>query len=101
MRNFLLILISIFTIVSCTTSSFVEGPVSIKTEYDDQYFSQRQIDSILDLDTLPTIAMWMDLSLRDYESMEVIRKKFFVKKGNVYIAVVKKDSTFLTKRIEQ
>jgi hypothetical protein len=45
--------------------------------------------------------MWMDLSLREYESMEVIRKKFYVKKGRVYIAVLKKDSIFLTKRIEQ
>jgi hypothetical protein len=101
MRNFLLILISILVLFSCTTSTFVEGPKSIKTEYDNQYFTQLQIDSILKLDTLPNLGMWMDLSLREYETMEVIRKKFYVKKGNVYIAVQKKDSIFLTKRIEQ
>ena len=101
MKNFLLIIISILLLLSCTTSTFVEGPKFIKTEYDNQYFSQRSIDSILNLDTLPTIAMWMDLSLREYESMEVIRKKFYVKKGNVYIAIIRNDSIFLTKRIEQ
>ena len=101
MKNFLLIIISFLLLFSCSTSTFVAGPRSIKTEYDNQYFSQNSIDSILTLDTLPTIAMWMDLSLREYESMEVIRKKFYVKKGNVYIAIIRNDSVFLTKRIEQ
>lgn len=101
MKNFLLLFISILILFSCSTTTFVKGPVSIKTEYNNQYFSQKQIDSIRNLDSLPTLAMWMDLSLREYESMEVIRKKFYVKKGRVYIAVFKKDSIFLTKRIEQ
>ena len=52
-------------------------------------------------DTLPTIGMWMDLTLRDYETKNIISKKFFVKRGSVYIALVKKDSIFITKRIEK
>ena len=100
MRNFLITLIILF-IISCSTSTFVEGPSSIVSVLDNEYMKQEQIDSMLVSDTLPTIGMWMDLTLRDYETKNIISKKFFVKRGSVYIALVKKDSIFITKRIEK
>lgn len=60
---------------------------------------QEQIDSMLISDTLPNMVMWMDLTLRDYETKNIISKKFYVKRGSVYIALIKKDSIFITKRI--
>ena len=100
MRNFLIILITFF-IISCTTGNFVQGPSSIIESPSNEYFTTIQIDSMTKADTLPTLAMWMDLSLRDYETSELIAKKFYVKGTSVYIAQFKKDSIFITKRIGQ
>lgn len=100
MRNFLIFLITFF-IVSCTTGTFVKGPSSIIESLSNEYFTTIQIDSMTKADTLPTLAMWMDLSLRDYETSELIAKKFYVKRTSVYIAQIKKDSIFITKRIGQ
>ena len=41
------------------------------------------------------------LNLQEFETREKIRKKFCVKGSNVYIALVKNDSIFITKRIGQ
>lgn len=98
MRKFLITLITLF-IVSCSTSTFVEGPSSIISVLDNKYMKQEQIDSMLVSDTLPNMVMWMDLTLRDYETKDIISKKFYVKRGSVYIALIKKDSIFITKRI--
>lgn len=99
MRNFLITLIIFFTI-SCTTGNFVQGPTSIIEECSDQYFTIEQIDSMVKIDTLPTLGMWMDLSLKDYETSELIAKKFYVKGTSVYIArLIKKDSILITKRV--
>ena len=100
MRNFLIALITFF-IVSCTTGNFVKGPSSIIEICSNEYFTRTQIDSMILSDTLPTLAMWMDLSLKDYETSELIAKKFCVKRTNVYIAQIKKDSIFITKRVGQ
>jgi hypothetical protein len=98
MRSFLITLITLF-IVSCSTGNFVQGPSSIIEVYNNEYFTTSQIDSMIKSDTLPTIGMWMDLSLKDYETSELIAKKFYVKRTSVYIAHLKKDSIFITKRI--
>ena len=100
MRNFLITLITFF-IISCTTSNFVQGPSTIIEVHSNEYFTMSQIDSMVNSDTLPNIGMWMDLSLKDYETKELIAKKFYVKGTSVYIAQFKKDSIFITKRIGQ
>ena len=101
MRTFLLSLLFTLFIVSCTTTHFVGGPISIMEVCTEQYFTQKQIDSLTTSDTLPNLGMWMDLSLQEFETREKIRKKFCVKGSNVYIALVKNDSIFITKRIGQ
>ena len=100
MRNFLITLITFF-IISCTTGNFVQGPSSIIESPSNEYFTTIQIDSMISSDTLPNIGLWMDLSLKDYETKELIAKKFCVKGTSVYIAQFKKDSIFITKRIGQ
>ena len=40
----------------------------------EQYFTQKQIDSLTNSDTLPNLGMWMDLSLQEFETKEKIRK---------------------------
>ncbi len=98
MRNFLIILIS-FIIASCTTSHFVKGPSTITDICNEKYFTRYQVDSMINSDTLPNMVWWFDLSLKDYETSELISKKFYVKGSSVYIAQFKKDSIFITKRI--
>ena len=100
MRNFLITLITFF-IISCTTGNFVQGPSTIIEVHSNEYFTMNQIDSMISSDTLPNIGMWMNLSLRDYETKELIAKKFCVKGTSVYVALFKKDSIFITKRVGQ
>ena len=100
MRNFLITLITFF-IISCTTNNFVQGPSTIIEVHSNEYFTMNQIDSMINSDTLPNIGMWMDLSLKDYETKELIAKKFCVKGTRVYVAQFRKDSIFITKRVGQ
>lgn len=98
------LLLSVFLMLSCKTSSiksvYSYAPESIIEICSEKYFTQVQLDSLVLVDTLPNIGMWMNLSLLDFDSRTPVRKKFHfdVKKRTTYVITFKSDSAFMTIR---
>lgn len=103
MKKILFILVIVVMFLSCKTSkntTYSYAPYSIKEICSEEYFSQEKLDSLVVIDTLPNIGMWMNLSLLDFDSRTPIKRKlhYDAKKRTTYVITLRNDSAFMTIR---